>query len=433
MLGAWPAAMFHFMTHAFFKALLFLAAGALFRPCTTNRHVSHGRPAPRLPLAFWTFVIAGRLLSGLPLITAGFFSKDLIIWGAWSATPGATRRSGSPVWPARFSPRSIIPAHLPGLLRSGGYPVTKRPGYAMTIPLMLLAFFSVVGGYLKEAAAELFQFRPAAGHRGSHRRSDGGWLGGRRRDQCSAIGLYFAYLFHLQKRGLADALVANSAGRALHQWWFADWGFDWIYDKLVVHPFVWISQINRSDFVDSFYTGIARLADLAIPRTESLLKPVASAGTPPPWLEGRQSSWQWCSSYDSRLAARLLAGIFAGISPLEPPASAMDCAPRHRRRPRSDRWHLDRQVLKPRGRWLDEVNCNWVPGFGIRFHLAVDGLSLLMLMLTFFLGVVSVLVSWMEIRERVGFFHFNLLWVLTGIAGVFLAVDLFLFYFAWRK
>src|SRR5579863_7605448 len=67
------------------------------------------------------------------------------------------------------------------------------------------------------------------------------------------------------------------------------------------------------------------------------------------------------------------------------------------------------------GRWLDEVDWNWVPSFGIHFHLATDGLSLLMLMLTFFLGIVSVLASWTEIRERVGFFHFNLLWVLAGI------------------
>jgi NADH-quinone oxidoreductase subunit M len=82
--------------------------------------------------------------------------------------------------------------------------------------------------------------------------------------------------------------------------------------------------------------------------------------------------------------------------------------------------------------WLDEVDWNWVPGFGIHFHLAVDGLSLLMLVLTFFLGIMAVLASWTEIREQVGFFHFNLLWVLAGIAGVFLAVDLFLFYFCWE-
>jgi NADH-quinone oxidoreductase subunit M len=78
------------------------------------------------------------------------------------------------------------------------------------------------------------------------------------------------------------------------------------------------------------------------------------------------------------------------------------------------------------------VDSNWVPSFGIHFHLAVDGLSLLMLGLTFFLGIIAVVTSWTEIRERVGFFHFNLMWVLAGIAGVFLAVDLFLFYFAWE-
>ena len=82
--------------------------------------------------------------------------------------------------------------------------------------------------------------------------------------------------------------------------------------------------------------------------------------------------------------------------------------------------------------WLDELDWNWVPGLGAHFHLAVDGLSLLMLMLTFFLGIIAVLASWTEIRERVGFFHFNLLWVLAGIVGVFLAIDLFLFYFAWE-
>ena len=82
--------------------------------------------------------------------------------------------------------------------------------------------------------------------------------------------------------------------------------------------------------------------------------------------------------------------------------------------------------------WLDEVDSNWVPSFGIHFHLAVDGLSLLMLTLTFFLGIIAVLASWTEIRDKVGFFHFNLLWVLAGIVGVFLSVDLFLFYFAWE-
>ena len=93
----------------------------------------------------------------------------------------------------------------------------------------------------------------------------------------------------------------------------------------------------------------------------------------------------------------------------------------------------DRRLsLLPNHNWIEQLDWNWIPRFGIHFHLAMDGLSLLLLMLTFFLGIVSVLVSWNEIQERVGFFHLNLLWILAGITGVFLAIDLFLFYFAWE-
>ncbi len=82
--------------------------------------------------------------------------------------------------------------------------------------------------------------------------------------------------------------------------------------------------------------------------------------------------------------------------------------------------------------WLAEVSWNWIPQFGIRFHLALDGLGLVMIALTSFLGIISVLASWHEIQTSVGFFHFNLLWVLSGVTGVFLAADLFLFYLFWE-
>jgi NADH-quinone oxidoreductase subunit M len=91
-----------------------------------------------------------------------------------------------------------------------------------------------------------------------------------------------------------------------------------------------------------------------------------------------------------------------------------------------------RNARAPSNTWFEELDWTWVPDFGVHFHLALDGLSLLLLMLTFALGIVSVLASWTEITEAVGFFHLNLLWILAGIAGVFLAVDLFLFYFAWE-
>jgi NADH-quinone oxidoreductase subunit M len=82
--------------------------------------------------------------------------------------------------------------------------------------------------------------------------------------------------------------------------------------------------------------------------------------------------------------------------------------------------------------WFAECSLNWIPQFGIRIHLAIDGLSLTLLLLTYFLGIMAVLSSWTEIRERVGFFHFNLLWVLAGITGVFLAMNLFVFYLFWE-
>jgi NADH-quinone oxidoreductase subunit M len=82
--------------------------------------------------------------------------------------------------------------------------------------------------------------------------------------------------------------------------------------------------------------------------------------------------------------------------------------------------------------WLVDLNIRWIDALGIRIHLALDGLSLLLILLTGLLGVIAVVASWHEIQDRVGFFHFHLLWVLAGIIGVFTALDLFLFYFFWE-
>ena len=84
------------------------------------------------------------------------------------------------------------------------------------------------------------------------------------------------------------------------------------------------------------------------------------------------------------------------------------------------------------GAWLTELHWRWIPRFGISFHLALDGLSLLLVMLTCFLGLMAVVASWTEVKARVGFFYFNLLWTLAGVVGVFAAVDLFLFFFFWE-
>jgi NADH-quinone oxidoreductase subunit M len=82
--------------------------------------------------------------------------------------------------------------------------------------------------------------------------------------------------------------------------------------------------------------------------------------------------------------------------------------------------------------WAEEFQVSWIPDFGISFHLALDGLSILMLLLTAFLGVLAVICSWTEVQRKVGFFHLNLLWILGAVAGVFLALDMFLFFFFWE-
>jgi len=84
------------------------------------------------------------------------------------------------------------------------------------------------------------------------------------------------------------------------------------------------------------------------------------------------------------------------------------------------------------GSWLAEMSVPWLPAFGIGFHLAMDGISLLFVLLTALLGMAAVITSWTEIDRQVGFFHFILLSALAGIIGVFTAFDLFLFAFFWE-
>ncbi|CAL4042575.1 NADH-quinone oxidoreductase subunit M [Buchnera aphidicola] len=82
--------------------------------------------------------------------------------------------------------------------------------------------------------------------------------------------------------------------------------------------------------------------------------------------------------------------------------------------------------------WQSEFLVSWIPRFGIDFHLGIDGLSILMIILTGFLGIMSILCSWSEIKKNQGLFYFFLIWLLGSVLGVFLAIDLFLFFFFWE-
>ena len=88
--GAHSAAIFHLMTHAFFKALLFLSAGAVILALHHEQDIfKMGGLRKELPGVWRVFLIGGAALAGFPLVTAGFYSKDLILWEAWSSAKGS--------------------------------------------------------------------------------------------------------------------------------------------------------------------------------------------------------------------------------------------------------------------------------------------------------------------------------------------------------
>ncbi|NQZ33483.1 MAG: NADH-quinone oxidoreductase subunit M [Oceanospirillaceae bacterium] len=84
------------------------------------------------------------------------------------------------------------------------------------------------------------------------------------------------------------------------------------------------------------------------------------------------------------------------------------------------------------GGWIVDESTLWISRFNISLHLALDGLSLLLVLLTIFMGLIAVLSAWREITYRCGFFYFNLLCSLAGVIGVFCALDLFLFFVFWE-
>ena len=259
--GAWSAAIFHFLTHAFFKALLFLGAGVIIEALHDEHSIFRmGGLRKQLPVAFWTFLIAGCSLAGLPFITAGFYSKDLIIWDAWSAPQGHPA-----FWIAGMIGALLTSFYTFRLIFRVFFgpvqtPVSKRPGYAMMVPLVILAFFATVGGSVKEP---LIMFLHSTLPTTIEAEAAG--MTETLSEVVAALlflsGLYFAYLFHLQRRELAEAALRSPAVRAVHAWWFADWGFDWLYDKVFVQPVLWTAQVNKNDFIDAIYTGIARLTE----------------------------------------------------------------------------------------------------------------------------------------------------------------------------
>jgi NADH-quinone oxidoreductase subunit L len=269
--GAWSAAIFHFMTHAFFKALLFLGAGAVILGLNQEHDMyKMGGLRKQLPVTFWTFLIGSASLSALPLITAGFYSKDLILWQVWTSNKGNTW-----LWVAGLIGAfltSIYTFRMFFLTFSGEATsqVKRKPGITMTIPMITLAVLSLIGGFveLPETLGNsplLTDFLHTALPSLAISHADLSAEGNLQfiTSVIALIGIIFAYRYFLhspQHTGRREKIMRNPIAFAVHCFLFRGWNFDLLYDMFIVRPFLWIARVNKNDFIDFIYKGIALLS-----------------------------------------------------------------------------------------------------------------------------------------------------------------------------
>ena len=269
--GAWSAAIFHLMTHAFFKALLFLVAGIVIQALHHEHDIfKMGGLRKDLPYAFWGFVIGGSALAGLPLITAGFYSKDLILWQAWSSTQGS-----EVLWAAGIIGVLLTSLYIYRLIFLVFYgdkkmEVTHRPGWQMKVPVVVLSVLAIVGGFVNlppglgnvRVFTNLLSFAlPEIAETRASAMSEG--LSAGISAAAFAVGLLVAYILFFRRRTVPQKLASTALGQAIHSFWFADWGMDWLYDRALVRPVIWFANIDRDDFMDAFYSGLARLSEFS--------------------------------------------------------------------------------------------------------------------------------------------------------------------------
>ena len=265
--GAWSAAIFHFMIHAFFKALLFLGAGAVI----LLLHHEHdmfkmGGLKNKLPVIYWTFLIGSASLAALPFITAGFYSKDAILWLAFAGEKGN-------IW---FFLAALLGAFITSIYTFRMVFVTffgvekthvaHHAGTAMTIPLIILAVLSLAGGFIElphnMGHVQLFSdfLAPVLPQVSLHEGVESSeWTIQLVTIVLSLTGVYLAYYFYVKKPELAEQVKQSLDG--MHYVWFNGWGFDSLYNALFVRPFVFIATINKADVVDKGYSVIVWIAE----------------------------------------------------------------------------------------------------------------------------------------------------------------------------
>ncbi len=165
-IGAYIAAAFHLMTHAIFKALLFMGSGSVIHAVEHGEQHAHheGHHFPidfdaqdmfnmgglwsRIPVTAWTFLVGGMALSGFPLITAGFWSKDEILADAWLHAPVVFFVLAAAAFLTGFYTMRQIGLTFAGKPRTHAAEEATQRDWRMNLPLIVLAVFGVVAGYV---------------------------------------------------------------------------------------------------------------------------------------------------------------------------------------------------------------------------------------------------------------------------------------------
>ncbi|MGV7960776.1 NADH-quinone oxidoreductase subunit L [Photorhabdus tasmaniensis] len=241
---AWDAAIFHLMTHAFFKALLFLASGSVILACHHEQNIfKMGGLRKSIPLVYICFLVGGAALSALPIVTAGFYSKDEILWGAMSHGHLNLMLAGlaGAFMTSLYTFRMIfIVFH--GEAKTKAHPVK---GITHHLPLLVLLVLSTFVGAL--IAPPLAGVLPE-----DHATSDTGKMMLEVVSGVVAVaGILLAMALYLGKRQLVNSVAQSAPGRFFSVWWFNAWGFDVLYDWVFVKPFKNITRVLQNDPLNS--------------------------------------------------------------------------------------------------------------------------------------------------------------------------------------
>lgn len=224
--GAYSAGIYHVMTHAFFKALLFLGAGSVIHALEGEQDLRQmGGLRSKIPVTFLTLLCASLAIAGFPY-TSGFMSKDEILVAAHHHSPAmfwigviTAGMTAFYVWRALF-------LCFFGKYRGHAHP--HESPLVMTLPLGVLALLSILGGFFRVPVwLEPVLGKTAEGHETSLVIIS---------VAAGLVGIFLAWLFYVAKPGLPDA-VAGSA-RGLYNLVYNKYFVDEAYDKVIVTPLV---------------------------------------------------------------------------------------------------------------------------------------------------------------------------------------------------